>query len=427
MSVATRSYLQIAEEVARNLGGYQSGTLTAATNTALTSAVYPFKTNRSNASTARYAAAQIYITSGTAPDVNPNEISAYAPSTGVFTPGVSYTTPPASNATFDIYGRGFDIAEIKQAINRALRKLRYVSIVPLSLLPDADFSSSSATDDWGTAVTATVSKVSTTTPGLVLPNFVRNTRAMRVLCTSANGYQPTKILVVTPGDTYFCQITAVRAAVGTAKLIAWDNTNSAEIASETWANEGWGRINFTFTVPSTCERITLRLSGVGASDDTYWSGDLFLLRQGSHEVPLPDYLDDEADLRRVLYSIETDEYDADIMREHYWWDISPNEGSTTNPFKVRLYPSARDALWLEVSRPFPALSADADTTFANREWIEAAATVEYLRLRINKEPGEDTKAWRAELSNWERQLRAYNSRFMPRPMLRRQFASPSPV
>src|SRR3990167_2544175 len=399
MAVATHTFLNFVEAVADNIGAREPGTLTAAAAGSVTAANYPFKTQRTNASAKTYEGDEIYTTSGTAAVLNPQQIAVYAPSTGVFTPGITYTTAPSSTATFDIFTKGVRLLWIQNAINMALRKIRYWSLYPITLVADGNMESSGTTS-W-TATTATLTKVTNS-------NVPRGARALRVANSSANGQAQSGTLQsapLTPSDSdyggggrdYYCHAWC-RADVGTGVLVAYDVTNSATIESQNWTNEKWGVIDFTFTVPATCEEFAIVLRGTESTADIYWTN-VICHRLGSTEVALPDWVTHSEFIRKVFMGrynlglpdeLKLDEIhatsDADMANANSLFQLNIHSPMTSHPY------------WYLGSRPFDALSLDADTTTADREWLEAAGTMElckYLhgRFRKNEEWEQAYKEW----------------------------------
>lgn len=395
MAVATRTLLQICQEVARNLGAYENSTNTAAASTSgLTCANYPFITSLSNADTTLYVGCEVYPTAGTE-NTNARMVVTYAPSTGVFGISPAWSTGMAAADTFDLYLKGLRIAQIKTAINTALRQLWYVTIYPLSLVTDADMETSGVTN-WA-ATSAASSKVSTA------GNLLRGNQSLRVLNSGANGYAQSATMSITKDDSFYVEAYC-RAAVGTGTLIAYDITNSANIDTASWDEIGWGKVYLTFSAPSTCEQIAIRLQGTGASDDIYWD-DVNLLRVGTREILLPDWITHPSQVRHLLTDVAgRDRWDEShyIRTSHY--RIIRDESNTLNPLKLSLEWSLGAPLWIEANRTYAELSADTGTTTCNRELIECAATVELLDKLINRAPGEVVAAWKQEYARQSKKL-----------------------
>jgi hypothetical protein len=388
----TRTFLQTVLDVADALGLHEQGTLTGATTTALTAATYPFRTNRTDASSKKYEGAEVYL-EGAAGNVtpNPNGVSAYVASTGVFTPSNTYANAPGTTLVFDLFTRGVGIQQIRDAINEALRNMHYTTWVPLTFVVDGDCDSSGVTD-WTAGGSAALSKVTNT-------NLRHGPQALRVLASGgANGQAASTAMLVDPNyarDWY--ATVAVRAQVGTARFIAYDNTNSANITTQDWTSQGWGRVGFQFTLPATCESWSTVHRAVASSDDSYWD-DVCAFPLGVTEFPLPSWVtraDQVLDVRQGWDLAPADRVD-EMRTAAVPYEIQEDFANPNNQFKLVFKNGFRTSgpLWLKAHRQFPALSLDADTTFADREWLSLAAQVFLLEKLIARPASEEVTAWK---------------------------------
>ena len=413
--MATVTLLQAMEDLAGALGALIQGTLTASAVGSLTVGNDPaFRSNRSNLdSGAGYAGAEILVTSGTTPVPNPNGIGLHTWSTGVLDPAIDYTTAPDATAAFDLFTRGITRALLLRAINNALRNRRYLTLVPLTLVADGDMEANNTTS-WP-ATNSTITKVTTEEQG-------RGNRVLRVLATSAVGQSRSVDLEVDP--TYQSQFylgARVRADIGTAKLIAWDLTNGAEIKAESWTSRGWGRINFTFDLPATCELIEIRLESTANADDTYWD-DVQLLRLGSKELPCPSWIEDESQVRRVLTSRDEDSLDMDEYVDAFWWDMLPDESNPNQLFRISIEPGVSGPVFIRASRAYDTLSANTDTTYMHREWLKWTARYELL-VELSNRGGLEVATWRTE-RDWNAPVaRKWDRLRMPKLLVRRKWPS----
>lgn len=392
MAVASRTFLQLVEKVADNLQALEQGTLTAASSGSSTAANFPYKTNLANADANKYVGCQFYTTSGTAPTQNPQEITAYAPSTGVFTLGLASATPPDATSTFDIFKKGLTIADLRKAVNNAVRKMQYKYLVPVTMLVDGDCDTSGVAS-WGTVSNATATKVSGAA------TLWRGALALNIANSSANGYLPSAAVNVHPSSAYLL-LAITRAPTGTSNLIAWDSTNSAEIESESVASYDWQTLGFAFTTPATCYQITVRLSNTHASGTSNWD-DVILLPLGAREIRFPDWVTKPGQVIRVLRMPLSTAEEADELTRYSCpsFNVVPDMNNPNGMFKLKLPSSIQEPVWIEAWRNYADLSLDADTITADRHILELWATAEMLNLLINKAPGEEAKAWKEE---WKR-------------------------
>ena len=124
----------------------------------------------------------------------------------------------------------------------------------------------SGTTSWTGSSGTTLSKVTTAA------NVHMGTQSLRLQADSANDYAESASIHVVPGETYYVAMIA-RADTGTVLLVVNDATNSAEIDSSgrvSHSLEKFMHVWRTFTVPATCEDVTIRLQLSGASDDGYF-------------------------------------------------------------------------------------------------------------------------------------------------------------
>ena len=409
--MATRTLLQVLHAVSENLAARSYGTATAGASGTLTCATHPFITALATADANEFVGDQIYIHTGVGLG-QARQITAYAPTTGVFTVSPAWATNPTSTSEFSIFKRGLARDWLRDRINEALVKLRYLTIAPLTLVTDGDMETSGV-GSW-TASNATLTKVTGAS------TLLRQTQSLRVLNSGAGGYGSTVPILCRSSQEWYVQVD-VRADVGTARLSAYDVTNSATITSETYAYRGWGRIAFTFTTPATCESINFILSGSGAADDTYWDN-LIAYPTGITEIQLPSWITRPGQVHKVLTDAQRDpEHDEDRLREAYWWKLLPDYSNPNSQFRLSIAPTLNGPVWLEAARPFSTLTLDADTTFCDQEWIEVAATVEALDKLINLAPSQEVSAWKQEYNRKRAKLAYLNAALMPPMVVRHQF------
>jgi hypothetical protein len=393
MAVATKTMLEICQEVGKSLGLLEIGTATGGSTTTLVSAVYPFKTSRSNASTKTYEGCELRIITGDEAE-SLCEIASYSPSTGTFTASIAWVTGPSNGDVFHIYKRGVRYGDIWAAINRALRKRFYLTILPVTLISDGDMEASGVTA-W-TNSDANLSKVATA------GNLFRGSQSLFVDNTGANGYAQSCTLNVQPGTGYYSEV-LVRAASGTAKFVVWDITNSAEIDSKQYTYAGKGRLQISFTTPGTCEQIAFRLQGVEADADTYWDN-LICLRSGAHVVDLPDYITDESQVIGWYGNLpDTATEDSDIMPPYYHARLIPNQDSPLSKYKLSIYPS-RGPVYILCRKYYSELSLDTSTTTIDFDWIVTAATYELLDVLRKRAPGQEAQQWKSLFQEYSRRV-----------------------
>lgn len=394
--MATTSLLVAVQGVLDALSLRENGTATSGSTANLVAAAFPWKNTSSSASATTYQDCVIKvcdITDGTT--FNERLIATYAPATGTFTPSNAFTITVATGDTFDIIKGGVHYDDVKSAINRALTKIFYRDTTILTLITDGDMEDSSS--GW-TDSGATSTKV---TSGLI---GMRGGKAIRVVNAAADDHTQSGTISCRSSQQYLLAAT-VRAAVGTAELVAYDITNSAEIKTETWDEVGEGFLHFTFTTPSTCEQIAVRLQGTTATSDTYWD-DVILLRTGSHEIALPSWITQWDQVKRVYYGSTPNNRDNVVYHDYYTTRCIPDTGSANNEWRLWVDPAFHYPTWIEATRPYAELSAEADTTTCDKQLLILAGTAELLDTLINRAPGQEIAAWKQELRRVNRKLLA---------------------
>ncbi len=420
MAIPSRTLLQLCQAVADALDARESGTATGGSTTTLVCASHPFMSSLTGASTNTYKLCEIRPTDGDE-EGEARDIITYAPSTGTFTVGLAWATGPGNGDTFDIYKRGIRYDAIKAAVNRALRKRYYRTVVPLTEVIDGDMEANGTTS-WTAATGATLSKVGTS------GNLWRGLQSLRVQNDSTDDYAQSTSINVEPGTGRYVEA-KYRAASGTAELVAYDVTNSKEIDSRTAETVGreqgleWNKLWFTFTVPDDCKQIAYRLQGQEADADIYWD-DVISFRAGAREMALPDYIVREGQVVRVMrQTFAGKRGDTDSFTDYFHWMLIPDQSSVMNLWRVQFEPFLSEPVWLEVSRPFGELSTDSSVCYADQEWIELAATVELLDVLKSRAPSQEVQHWRSLYKEKKDELVMLDSVMQAGPVLKWGFRS----
>jgi hypothetical protein len=383
--LSTVTLLQICQDVADYLEARESGTATGGSVSTVVSAAFPFKSANTGISTRRYVGGSIVPTVNTYAGLERGIIT-HAPTTGTFTVDNNWGGNILNGDTFDIYLRGISYTRIAAAVNRGLGRLYYHSMIPLSLINDCNMESS-ATTSW-TSSDSTHTKVATSTAG----GMWRGGYVSRVLCTGANGYIQSNTIACSPGDSFMARA-RVAALVGTGKLVAYDVTNSAEIISATWDDIGIGNISYSFTAPSTCEQVALRLQGVESNASCYWD-DVILVRSGANEFALPSGVVLPWQLVGVYSSLEGEDYDYNRYIPVNNYRIIRDE---LNQMRIILPSGIKIPVVLNVLLNYATLSTYNATTTCDKETAKLAGLYELLRVISRRPPGQEVDEWKADL------------------------------
>lgn len=298
-------------------------------------------------------------------------------STGSLAPDPNWTDGTLGTETALVLFYGIDYQMLNDAINRALEDVYFQNEVALSIFADGDMQSS-ATSSWTGASGATLSKV--TTAGFT-PFGIRS---LRVQNDSTNDYAQSGTVTLTKGSQVFVwAIVGVNS--GTAELVLYDVTNSAEFGTTKTSTE----VQPTFiyrseSIPATCAKIAARLQGDEASADIYWN-QLGGYRANGSRVFLPSTFDERFKIEKLTYA----KFDSTDALSINTADVDPSDYSflfsnpAANPYAVQFHNTKwlGMPLFIQGRRPYSdmgALSAQADITTCPLHLIAAAASARLL-------------------------------------------------
>src|SRR3972149_400040 len=205
---------------------------------------------------------------GAAPEGEVRYISegGYAAASGTFTPSVNFTAAVANLDTYEIHE--IHPTEIDNIIKRKVRNLYMPGLWPLSMLVvqnDAnDMEPSTIATDYdltGGGALATESSI-----------VYNGAQSLKMTCNATNEYVSLKALLgVSEGQSLVAGASCYVTSGDDAVFRVIDTTNSnATIDSATSDEVRWMDMIVPFTVPTGCERVDLRLMGVGSDDVIYW-------------------------------------------------------------------------------------------------------------------------------------------------------------
>lgn len=209
-------------------------------------------------------------------------ITGYTPSTGTITVNPAFTGAVASTDAYELWRFPHPQQSLDILDTLITQQAAWLCVSPLSEVADFDMEQA-ATTDWA-ANSATLTKLTTDPP-------MSGLRYLSVAATGANGYARSNVLETEPNTAFHVSSMVRASATGTtAKLVAYDETNSAEIPLTTGANTStrlynhrlWGN----FTTPATCFQISVRLTTVENGKTTHWD-DVILYNQTARDIALP--------------------------------------------------------------------------------------------------------------------------------------------
>lgn len=240
-----------------------------------------------------------------APEAEVSPITAYAPSTGTVTFNPAMTAAVASGDEYELW-KFPSPRTVIDIIDQCLKNDIYIPYwSPLSEVPDFDMEQSHTTD-W-TANNATVTKQTS--------NPMRGHRYLRVVASAANGYARTDAFYIQPNKQYYVSVLGRSATTDNIKLEAYDSSNSATIDSVTGSANATVRLGFTFTTPSTCYQIQIRVYSV-ANGATSEYDDLVLYALDDKQISLPWWVEDRDQVKGIFrgrdINIDTNIYTPDL-------------------------------------------------------------------------------------------------------------------
>lgn len=254
-------------------------------------------------------------------------------------------------------------------LNRVMRLVTKEVLFPVSVFADSDMETSGTTAYSGT--TATLSKVTTAV------NVRHGASALRVLGNAGVPLAETATSFRTRSAEVWIASAAMQAAVGTANLIAYDKTNSAAISSGLHVQQAYCEIELPqFTIPATCELLTMRFQGVGATDDLYCD-DLIAWPVKRNHFDLPSTVEDPNNVIELGYwkrgasvTASTYGYDLDEGDWVQWsYEVKRHEDGAANPFWIEFPTPITRPLFLRARIPFGEFASDTATTTADRELV----------------------------------------------------------
>ena len=256
-----------------------------------------------------------------------------------------------------------------------LKQLPQTVQLPLGTFTDSDMETAGVSN-W-TASSTSLSKVTTAA------NVYSGTQSLFVDNSGAGGYAESPGVYVTPLKTVYVGA-ILRADVGTASLVLYDSTNSAEFTgtAPTYDGERFAHIWRQEVVPTGCETMTVRVVGTESNADIYVDSIIGpYVINSDFNVDAPSWMDETWRLKKIRSASYRQGLGRQVEDAHSrtftdWmlgrdvkFNVIPN---AAHPYKLglrRLY-DTRD-LWYEAQRRAYDLTS---TTFANTAAGESYTT-----------------------------------------------------
>lgn len=256
-------------------------------------------------------------------------------------------------------------------INDILGNLETGYLIPLSIIVDGDMEDDPATNF---AVGGTETLANDTT-------YVRRGRqSLKVTAGADDDYAKSTSATYLPGDTQvLCATDCYITAGDSAKIILYDETNSADIETAESDESGWVHLEFLATTPTTSEEVSLRLEAQTNGDVIYFDYAVLLPTSQAILTP-PGEVEYAHDFGRLFYfphgdglagSTNDNAYVVDQQPARHWSSYSlqrDDTGVLPTRLEVHKTPVTRP-LFIEGDVDFAALSADTDTTVAPADLV----------------------------------------------------------
>ncbi len=273
---------------------------------------------------------------------------------------------------------------INDRLDVILGLLRQNVLLPVTLLTDGDMEDTTSTPPnytaAGTGGNPTLAKNTT---------YVRRGRQSLSITNDVSttlGYAKADTINLPGGTLCIVEADVYITAGDAARLTFYDVTNSAAIGTAMKSDEsGWVHLEGLFTVPATCELVSVWAESQAVSDVTYWDH-ITLWPVYDQGIDLPSFLEFVYDVKSLFFlpvgtgltgstnvnAYRTNESTPQLY-SHY-----QRERDDTGVVSARFYVDNRrpsNALWLKGRKPYPAFSGstdalkDVDTTQAHKNVV----------------------------------------------------------
>ena len=310
------------------------------------------------------------------------EISAgkYVPATGTlqFATAFSPTPTAAGGDKYEIYAGltpdQWSLRDNNSIVDNALTRCRFRRRSPITLITDGDMESNGVAN-W-TPTTCSVAKTA-------IDSVTFGAQSLLQVNSSASGYIQSSSVNVIPTHGYVSMVDyrCVGANKSTATMQIWDVTNNVLIQAGTDADNGinfeGGRIFNSFTVPTGCYQIAMRLIGTESNAVIAWD-DAILFTAGRRRYQTPSWILNRNQIMNYLVRTGNRPYE-DTWQTIGWPTDIQEDPTAFNTFVVDI-PSVSNSLPIYVDGQGaygPMLgTSDALPTSCPLEWAKFSAARE---------------------------------------------------
>lgn len=269
--------------------------------------------------------------------------------------------------------------QMERAINKALRRCRVEEWYLVTEVTDGDMRETGVTS-WTALNSATLTKETTASDRLMGP------QVLKVANGGATGGARSSSIAVA-GSTGFRVEAVGRTESGTAKLIAYDMTNSANIDSRDISQvlphrrRGRFRLVLDIVVPSDCDELAFKLEAAETDADVRWNY-LAVYEKGVREFKLSTEIEARGWIREFFWRHGV----PGINRPQRvgWYGVTAGLGPG-GAYRASFDTGVQDGtLWVQCERPYPEMSGDTDVTHCNKKWLVAGAVLELIKTIKNR-------------------------------------------
>jgi len=304
-----------------------------------------------------------------------------APTTGIITFSPALAAVQAAT-NYSLWKVCHPLVAVR-ALSRVLRILRREVLITVSALSNPDLEVDTA--GWS-PTNATLTR--DTQAG----NVMHGTAALSVAPSAGAPIADSSVTVVA-GEQWLLAAFLRESGTSGFKLVARDGTALIDIVSATVAQRGYVELvagGGVFTVPSGCDTLTARLQGVG-SGDTGLVDSVCLWPVLRSWFTLPSYIEDPEDVVEVGYFRLGNAVGGANVHAYYvnqgewvpwrWRFTNPRiEEGGVRPLQIEFDTPLIRPLYVRVRRPFADMTADTDTTSADRDLVVGLAQREVYRI-----------------------------------------------
>ena len=279
----------------------------------------------------------------------------------------------ASTDLYVITGHHPDV--LHGAINETLRTMYEPSFFPLSLhicaSDENDMETAPATTFQANATLAALGDESTI--------VYNGAQALQVVGSADGGYVHFGSVNVNDGELLYAAIMCSAASGATFRII--DLTNSNATVEDATTDEGkYMDLLFPFTVPTDCEQIHARAISTTSGASTDWD-DYQIWYAGQGVYPCPSWLTDSAQLNGPNLGVrafprgvggpssDNDYRTNERMSVPLNWEVEREDIRADNPLHLWVEGTGGARPYIYALRPLSELSADSNTTTADKDTV----------------------------------------------------------